>query len=134
MLRSYICDYSDAYIVIKENITVILEKDRAIDGYNRNLVLKSNVPLVTAYQKSIIFQLTMQKTFGTQWNYTRDIPVDPITNSESFKYNISIAGKTADDDNTKEVEIPVPLKHLGNFWKTLNMPLIHNEVNNRNMV
>ena len=134
MLRSYICDYSDAYIVIKENITVILEKDRAIDGYNRNLVLKSNVPLVTAYQKSIIFQLTMQKTFGTQWNYTRDIPVDPITNSESFKYKISIAGKTADDDNTKEVEIPVPLKHLGNFWKTLNMPLIHNEVNNRNMV
>ena len=55
MLRSYICDYSDAYIVIKETITVILEKDRAIDGYNRNLILKSNAPLVTAYQKSIMF-------------------------------------------------------------------------------
>ena len=134
MLRSYICDYSDAYIVIKETITVKLEKDGAIDGYNRNLILKSNTPLLTAYQKSIMFQLTMQKTFGTQWNYTRDIPVDTMTNSESFKYKISIIGKTADDDNTKEVEIPVPLKYLGNFWKTLDMPLIDNEVNNLNMV
>ena len=134
MLRSYICDYFDAYIVIKETITVKLEKDRVIDGYNRNLILKSNAPLLTAYQKSIMFQLTMQKTFGTQRNYTRDIPVDPITNSESFKYKISITGKTADDDNTKEFEIPVPLKYLGNFWKTLDMPLIDNEVNNLNMV
>ena len=55
-------------------------------------------------------------------------------NSESFKYKISIIGKTADDDNTKEVEIPVPLKHLGNFWKILDMPLTDNEVNNLNMV
>ena len=55
MLRSYICDYFDAYIVIKETITVKLEKDRVIDGYNRNLILKSNAPLLTAYQKSIMF-------------------------------------------------------------------------------
>ena len=80
-----------------------------------------------------MFYLTMKKTSSTLWNYTRDIPVDPITNSESFKYKISITEKTADDDNTKEVKVPVPLKHFGNFWRT-DMPLINSEINNVDMV
>ena len=29
---------------------------------------------------------------------------------------------------SKEVEIAVPLKHLGNFWNSLNIPLINCEV------
>ena len=68
------------------------------------------------------------KTSGTLWNYTRDISVDPITNSESFRYKTSITGKTANDRNTKEVEFSVPLKHLSNFWKALDIPLINFEV------
>ena len=44
MLRSDKCDCSDAYIVVKGTITVQTDNDRAIDGYNRNLILKSNVP------------------------------------------------------------------------------------------
>ena len=31
--------------------------------------------------------------------------------------------------NTKEVEIIVPLKHLCNFWRTLEIPLINGKVN-----
>ena len=31
-------------------------------------------------------------------------------------------------EGTKEVEITVPLKDLGNFWNTLNIPLINCEV------
>ena len=30
--------------------------------------------------------------------------------------------------DTKEVEIAVPLKHLSNFWNSLNIPLVHCEV------
>ena len=30
--------------------------------------------------------------------------------------------------STKEVEIAVPLKSLGNFWRTLDIPLINCEV------
>ena len=30
---------------------------------------------------------------------------------------------------TKNLEIIVPLKYLSNFWRTLEMPLINNEVN-----
>ena len=29
---------------------------------------------------------------------------------------------------TKEVEIAVPLKHLRNFWNSLNIPLVNCEV------
>ena len=84
------------------------------------------------------------------WNYYRDEPNDfpannynanPVTNSESFKYKSNITGKTSnanqeDDENTeqgntktkKNLEIVVPLKHLSNFWRTLDMPLINCEV------
>ena len=61
-------------------------------------------------------------------NYTRDISVDPLKNSESFKYKTSITGKTANDGNAKEVEFSVSLNHLSNFWKTLDIPLINCEV------
>ena len=40
----------------------------------------------------------------------------------------SITGRTANDRNTKEVQFSVPLKHLSNFWKALDMPLINCEV------
>ena len=33
------------------------------------------------------------KTSGTLWNYYKDISIDPITNSESFKYKTSIQEK-----------------------------------------
>ena len=61
-------------------------------------------------------------------NYARDISIDPITNSESFKCKESITGKTTNDGNTKDVEFSVPLKHLSNSWKTLDMPLFNCEV------
>ena len=83
-------------------------------------------------------------------SYHRDKPnnppvsnynTDPITSSESFKYKVSITGKTSNInqevcENTelgntktkKNLEIVVPLKHLSNFWRSLNMPLINCEV------
>ena len=70
-----------------------------------------------------------EKTFASLWNYCKDISIDPITNSESFKYKTSTTGKTADNGNTKKFEYSVPLKHLRNFWRTLDMPLINCEVN-----
>ena len=72
-----------------------------------------------------------------------------VIKSKSFKYKTSITGSTcnvpkritgADDSpvnnsnydrnkrGTKEVEIAVQLKHLGNFWNRLNIPLGNCEV------
>ena len=52
------------------------------------------------------------KTSGSLWQYYKDDPNDNLTDSESFKSKVKITGKTADDCNTKDVEIIVPLKYL----------------------
>ena len=69
------------------------------------------------------------------WNYYRDEPSNPLSsNFESFKYKTSITGNTydGDDDANKvgknETEIVVLLKHLINFWRALNIPLINCEI------
>ena len=52
MLRSDLCDYSDAYIVVEGTITVTdaVENDRK----NKTLALKNNAPLYAlAYQRSM---------------------------------------------------------------------------------
>ena len=72
-----------------------------------------------------------------------------LINSKSFKYKTSIIRSTynvaekitnANDDEvgnpaydanksgTKETKIVVALKHLGNFWNSLNIPLVNCEV------
>ena len=91
-----------------------------------------------------------KKTTGSLWNYYRDQPSNPLsTKSESFKYKTSITGNTynvdekiTDDDGNEidypkydaykigknETEVAIPLKHLSNFWRSLNIPLINCEV------
>ena len=76
-------------------------------------------------------------------------PNKNVINSKPFKYKTSITrstynvlrritgadGNPANNPNydqrkrgTKEVEIDVPLKHLGNFWNSLNILLVNCEV------
>ena len=81
-----------------------------------------------------------RKTTGSLWNYYRNKPSNPLSsNSKSFKYKTSITGNTynivageADYDENKvgknETEVVIPLKHLSNFWRSLNIPLINCEV------
>ena len=146
MLRSDNCGYSDAYIFIKGNITV--EGVNDIEKHNRSLIIKNNAPFISCVSningtliknaETLNVAISMynliehsknySKTSDTLWNYYKDISTNPITNSESFKYNTSITGETANDGNTKEVEFPVPLKHLSNFWRTVDIPLINCEV------
>ena len=76
-----------------------------------------------------------KKTAGGLWNYYWDEPSDPLSfNSESFKYKTSITENTYDGNGGDErvdknkTEIFVPLKHLSNFWRTLNILLINCEI------
>ena len=81
-----------------------------------------------------------KKTTGSLWNYYRDELSNPLSsNSESFKYKTSITGNTynvgageagydANKVATNETEVVIPLKHLSNFWRSLNIPLINCEV------
>ena len=87
------------------------------------------------------YNTNYRKATGSFWNYYRDEPNEESTgggngaikysirNSKSFDYKTSITGTLEGDNTEKEAEIVVPLKHLSNFWKTLDMPLINCEIN-----
>ena len=75
------------------------------------------------------------------FNYYRDEPnedtVDEddgdvnisIRNSKSFDYKAKIVGSLAAGELEKDdVEIAIPLKYLGNFWRSLDIPLINCEI------
>ena len=64
------------------------------------------------------------------WNYYRDEPSNPLSsNSESFTYKTNIIGKTPEDnDSLTSTKVVIPLKHLSNFWRSLNVPLINCKV------
>ena len=60
MLRSDVCDYSDAYVVVKGDITP--EGDNNANKRNKNIAFIKKHHLSTALQKSTAYRLTMQKT------------------------------------------------------------------------
>ena len=52
-----------------------------------------------------------------------------LANSVLVKSMMKTTGKSPDDGNAKNVEIEVPLKHISNFWRTLEMPPINCKTN-----
>ena len=157
MLRSDLCDYSDAYIVVKGTITVTRPGSIM---YDKKLAFKNNAPFTSCISKInntlidnaedldivmpmynlLEYSKNYRKTTGSFWNYYRDEPNSSICgennnvnysikDSKSFDYKTSITGKLEGNNTEKEVEIVVPLKYLSNFWRTLNMPLINCEIN-----
>ena len=109
MLRSDLCDFNDVYIV-KGTITVT-DPDNA--KRNNSVAFKNNAPFINCISKingiqidnaedlDIVMSMysfleyskNYRKTTGNLWNYFRDEPSNPLfSNSESFKYKISITG------------------------------------------
>ena len=64
------------------------------------------------------------------WNYYRDEPSTPLSlNSKPFLKKASIVGKTPEDnDSLTGAKVVISLKHLSNFWRSLNIPLINCKV------
>ena len=80
-----------------------------------------------------------RKTIGSLWNYYRYKPsstigdnniTHSILNSESFDYKASFMenGVTHDNLTKNDAKVVVRLKHLSNFWRKLDIPLIDCEV------
>ena len=89
-----------------------------------------------------------RKTIGSLYNYYRDELTNDnnnnfangnVVNSNIFKYKNKIIGNTynldagadgygANKNGTQTIDLAIPLKYLGNFWRALNMPLISCEV------
>ena len=174
MLRSNLCDYSDAYKLVKGTITVTApgannNANNIREKRNRPLILKNNAPFVSCITRingeliedaddlDIVMSIynlleyskNYRKTIGSLYNYYRDELSDDVddnnfdnikvVNSNTFKYKNKIKGNTyhvdacvqgydGNKNGTQEVELDIPLKYLGNFWRALNIPLISCEV------
>ena len=163
MLRSDLCDYADAYILVNGTITVngiVNGAENEINRRNRPLILKNNAPFVSCIIKInneliedaedldvvmpmynlLEYSQNYRKTIGSLYNYYRDelrddnnnnnnFLINNVVNSNTFKYKNKITGNTynvaagaaghdANKVGTQEIELAIPLKYLGNFWRT----------------
>ena len=172
MLRSNLCDYSDAYILVKGTVTVNVVVNGAENETLRRkkpLILKNNAPFVSCMTKInnefiedaddldivipmynlLEYSKNYRKTIGSLYNYCRDelsddnnpnsFPNTNVVNSNAFGYKNKIIGNTynvaegadghdANRVGKQDVELAIPLKYLGNFWRALNIPLISCEL------
>ena len=78
----------------------------------------------------LYYQCIICLNAGSLWNYYRDEPSNPLSsNSKSFKYKTYIVWKTPENnDSLTDAKVVILLKHLSNFWRALNIPLINCEV------
>ena len=156
-LRSSLCDYSDAYVLVSVTITVPNTAAPGSAANNRkNITIKNSSPFTNCISvinntqiddaKDIDIVMPMynlmeysdnySKTSGSLWHYCRYEPflnvngaIADNNNSASLKFKTKIAGRIEESADTKNVKIRVPLKYLSNFWRTLEMPLINCEIN-----
>ena len=154
MLRSNLYDYSDAYIWVQGIINIVNDDDNP--NFNDELTLKNNAPFISCISKIngklvenaedldivmpmynlLEYSKNYQKISGSLFNYCRDEPNSTnignvnisIRNSESFDYKTKITGSLDTVELEKQVTIAIPLKHLGNFWRNLDIPLINCEI------
>ena len=153
MSKSSLCDYIDAYILVKGKITITGAGDdaaaRQADEREKGVAFKNYAPFTNCISEinntqidnckdiDILMPLynllqysdNYAKTSGSLWQYYRDESNDHLADSESFKSKIKITENSPNNGNEKDVELMVPLKYLINFGGTLEMPLINCEVN-----
>ena len=112
MLRSDLCDFSNAYIVVEGDIT--LEGDNNANKWNKNLAFKNNAPFINCISKIngvkidnaedldvvmpmynlLEYSKNYRKTTNSLWNYHRNEPSNRLSsNSESFKYKTKYCRK-----------------------------------------
>ena len=147
VFKSNLCDYNHAYILVRGDIIVteapatqvsfkncatftkcITKIDGTIIGHAEDLNLVMPIYNLVEYSSNY------SETTGSLWFYSKDDATNfnaNIANDNDFK---SFKSKTKLLRNTeanetngilKNAAIAVPLKHLGNFWRSLKMSLIN---------
>ena len=112
MLKFSLCDYSDAYILVKGTITIAGAGDdaaaRQADERDKGVIFKNCAPFINCISeinntqvdntKDIDIVMPMYnlieysdnyaKTSGSLWQYYRDEPNNVLANSKSFKFKV----------------------------------------------
>ena len=140
--------------IIRRNRKIILKNNARFVScitkiYNELIEDADDLDIVMPMYNLLEYSKNDRKTIGSLYNYCRDelsddndpnnFPNTNVVNLSSFKYKNKITGNTYDvapgvaghDANRvgkQDVELAIPLKYLGNFWRALNIPLISCEV------
>ena len=131
MLRSSLCDYSDAYILVKGNISV--NNTAAANNTNKKVIFKNCAPFTNCISKInntqidntkyidivmpmynlIKYSDNYSKTSGSLWQYCKDIPAvnnagdivdfNEANATDSFNFKTKITGKNAADNNNGNI-------------------------------
>ena len=153
VIKSNLCDYSDAYILVTGNITAtggdantrVAFKNcapftKCITHINDEHVDNAdNLAVILPMYNLIEYSDSYSDTSRSLWQFKRDEqnmnngnPANVTTaNSSSFKCKSSLIKKSTAVDNNRVFEnlkIAVPLKYLSNFWRSLKMPLINYKI------
>ena len=132
-------------VILKNNVPFV----SCITRINGELIEDSNdLDIAVPMYNLLEYSKNYKKTIGSLYNYYRE----ELTNDENnnfanidviklnaFKYKIKIIGNTynvaagvegydVNKNGTKDIELAIPLKYLGNFWRALNILLISCEV------
>ena len=152
MLKSSLCDYSDAYILVTGTITVPNTGTAANPNNRKNIIIGNRAPFTyciseinntqTDNAKDIDIVMPMynlieysdnySKTSGSLLHYYRGGPflnANGAVDDFPVDDNNSALFKFTGNNGRKHVKIRVPLKYLSNFSRTLEIPLINFEIN-----
>ena len=146
VVKSSLCDYNHAYILVTGNITIkehqatqVAFKNFApftkyIPKIDETIDDAEHLDLVMSMQNSIENSSNYSETTGSLWFYSKDEATDfnadiaNINNFKSFMYKAKLLENTETDGETgilKSATIAVPLKYLSNFCRSLEIPLIN---------
>ena len=149
MLKSSLCDYSDAYILVKGNITVNNTTAAAHDNTNKKVIFKNcafftsyiskinntqidkaeYIDIVIPMYNLIEYRDNYSKTSGSLWKYCKEIPAvnndgnivdsNRANATDSFNFKTKITGQTNNNGRIDDVETMIPLI-LKNSWNAFN--------------
>ena len=130
-IKSSLCDYSDAFILVTGNITVNAANDTDVAFKNcapfstcKTVIndvfvdRAEHIYIAMPMYNLIEYSDNYSDTSGSLWQFKRDeVPANSadltIDNAESFKYKAALVGKTANHNNgnsfVNDTKIVVPL-------------------------
>ena len=139
VIKSNLCDYSDAYILVTGNIqnkpanSVVAFKNCApfhkcdVTINDEYIEKAEDLDIVMPMYNLLEYSDNYQDSTGSLYQFKRDEPpddnADVANNTSSLVYKSKLISGT-DDNNVNNVKLVVPLKYVSSFFRSLEMPLV----------
>ena len=141
-MKSNLCEYNDAYILVKFNITIAGNIAARVPFKNcapftKSLTKIDGTTMDDAEDLELVMPIYCLKEYssnysdatGSLWFYSKDeatifnANIADTNNSKSFKRKTKLIGSA--DEILENATISLPLKYLRNVWRSLDMSLIN---------